>query len=232
MAESLPDDGGCMHGVIHVIRPDEAERLDVIEAGYDKRYVKAVSYDGDQLDAFVYCRHDEKIQRGEEHDNLPSERYIQILSEGAAHYGVDQEYVDFLKSQPVEPRTKPIDYERFELPTGDACRVYTRKEIEAADGKDGRELLVTVNGKVLKATCDHTELIARRWIDQNVNYSEPHLAQMLYEPMFGEPPTKLEDFTKAHCDYIEDFMLKLLRKMDNPFACVGRFEQTNKDVSQ
>lgn len=242
MAECLPaDEGSCIHGVLHTIRQHEAEKLDAIETGYDRRYVNVVDYEGKEIDAYAYCRQDKNIQRGDGHDNPPSERYIQVLADGAAHYGVDQEYVDFLKSHEVVPRTKPEDYESFKLPgvaDVDECRVYTRQEIEAADGKDGRDLLVTVNGKVLKAVCDPSESIfVRRFVIHGVVHSEVVWARYLYEPMFGEPPTRIEDFTRAHCEYFEDFFFKRVKghgKKDlkdgqKSFACVGRYEQTYKE---
>jgi len=248
MAEALPAEGSCLHGVIHVLSDDEAHRLDVIEAGYDKHYAKAVTYDGTDVEVFVYCRKDENIERGEDHDNPPSERYLQILSEGAEHFGVDPEYINFLQSHPFEPRTKPNEYLSFDLPGPTTeIKTYSKEEIEQADGKDGRPFMASINGKVIRAMHSHDELVVQRWVNLGVNHFELVLSKNLYDPQYGEPPTRLEKFTRDHCACIEDFIVRRLRVIvekeakkrgantceptNLPFACVGRFQQTYKDES-
>jgi hypothetical protein len=37
---------------------------------------------------------------------------------GATHFGVNQSYIDWLKSLEVQPRTKPQDFMKFEIPEG------------------------------------------------------------------------------------------------------------------
>ena len=242
MAEAVPDQDGCLHGVIHVLNDDEARRLDKIETGYDKTFATAVTYDGTEVEVFVYCRNDQDIVRSEEHDSPPSERYLQILTEGAEHFGVDPDYIKFLRTHEFEPRTKPGDYLSFDMPTGE-IKTFTKEEIDQADGKDGRPFMACINGKVIKAMCSHDEVVVRRWINVGIDHFELVLSRNLYDPKYGEPPSRLEDFTRDHCACIEDFVVRRLKGLveieakkkgpgspsDLLFACVGRFEQTYKD---
>ena len=242
MAEALKDKDGCLHGVIHVLNDDEARRLDKIETGYDKTFATAVTYDGTEVEVFVYCRNDEAIERGEGHDNVPSERYLQILSEGAEHFGVDPDYIKFLRSHEFEPRTKPGEYLSFDMPSGE-MKTLTKEEIDQADGKNGRPFMASINGKVIKAMRGHDDLVVQRWINVGVDHFELVLSRNLYDPKYGEPPSRLEDFTRDHCACIEDFVVRRLKGLveneakkkgpgsptDLPFACVGRFEQRYSD---
>ena len=244
MAEALPDQDGCLHGVIHVLNDDEARHLDKIETGYDKTFATAVTYDGTEVEVYVYCRKDENIERGKEHDSPPSERYLQILSEGAEHFGVDPNYNQFLRTHHFEPRTKSEDYPSFDLPLG-KIKTYTKAEIDKADGKDGRPFMASINGKVIKAMRGHDQMVVQRWVKVGIDHFELVLSRNLYDPKYGEPPSRLEDFTRDHCACIEDFVVRRLKGLakieakekgpgspsDLPFACVGRFEQTYKDAA-
>ena len=97
------------------------------------------------MEASVYTRPNAKA-RNPEVDKHPTERYIDIMVRGAIHFGVKQSYVDWLKSLEVQPRTKPEEFVKFELPEG--LPMMTLEELKAGNGRDGNPLYFAINGKV------------------------------------------------------------------------------------
>jgi hypothetical protein len=95
MASAKPEAGKSFHGVLHKCTAKEMEVLDKIESIYGRIPSKAKLYDGNMIDCTVYSDPDGKIDDIVKKGNSkpPSERYIQIMSEGAAFYGVKPEYV-------------------------------------------------------------------------------------------------------------------------------------------
>ena len=95
--------------------PDEAlPPLDATEAlghGYDRITVQ-VEADGDRIPAFTYVGMPAFI----DDSCLPSRRYLNILIDGARRAGLDSEYVQALKSQPVQ---QSADHPVFKPPPGD-----------------------------------------------------------------------------------------------------------------
>ena len=61
---------------------------------------KVKLYDGSIIEASVYTRPNAR-ERNPEVDKPPTERYIDIMVRGATHYGVNQSYIEWLKSLEV-----------------------------------------------------------------------------------------------------------------------------------
>ena len=66
---------------------DQMAVLDKIEMTYTRVPAKVKLYDGTIIEASVYTRPNAKA-RGSEVDKPPTERYIDIMAIGAAHFGV------------------------------------------------------------------------------------------------------------------------------------------------
>ena len=96
-AEKSPGSG--IHGVLHRITKEESNILDAIEILYTKETVEVSPYhqegDKDTVQAVVYVFDEEQIARDPEKmsHHPPGARYMEILQEGAAKFGLDQEYV-------------------------------------------------------------------------------------------------------------------------------------------
>ena len=80
--------------------------LDSIESLYLRKPARVKLYDNSIINASVYTMPANKndivgINRP------PTERYIDIMTRGALHFGVKQSYIDWLNSIEVQPRTKP-----------------------------------------------------------------------------------------------------------------------------
>ena len=72
--------------------------LDGIESGYIRTPAQAKLYDGTIVDCKVYSQTAEFLNNAEKraNDKPPMERYIDLMYDGAKHYGVKQEYLDYL----------------------------------------------------------------------------------------------------------------------------------------
>src|SRR5690348_5375870 len=85
-------------------------------------------------------------------DAPPGERYIDIITRGCAHFGVDPAYIAKLKAHPVQPRKKPSEYRRVQVPPPVLISPETLAAgTGAPDAFDpSRPLIVSINGKVLR----------------------------------------------------------------------------------
>jgi hypothetical protein len=63
------------------------EKLDKIESNYTRVLAKVKLYDDSIVEASVYTRPNAKA-RGSDVDKPPTERYIDIMTRGAAHFKV------------------------------------------------------------------------------------------------------------------------------------------------
>lgn len=108
-------------GVLHDC-PDEALiSLDAMEAyghGYDRITVDVEVDDGAQVSAFTYIGMPEFI----DDDCLPTERYLNLLVEGANSAGLTSEFISYLTEHPVH---LPDEYPLFKPPAGDYPRFDT-----------------------------------------------------------------------------------------------------------
>ena len=122
--------------------------LDSIERSYSRLKAKARLYDGTEQDCTIYTDANGNFDRS--NDKPPSERYIDILSLGAAHYGVKAEYIDWLKSHEFVPRAKVQDYLKFDIPEG--LETWTQEQLEKGDALGDNPFYIAINGKVIQRT--------------------------------------------------------------------------------
>ncbi|WP_296059371.1 gamma-glutamylcyclotransferase family protein [uncultured Amphritea sp.] len=105
-------------GVLHDC-PDEALiSLDAMEAyghGYDRITVDVDVDDEEQVSAFTYIGMPEFIND----DCLPTQRYLNLLVDGARSAGLASEFVSHLTEHPVH---QPDEYPPFQPPAGDYPR--------------------------------------------------------------------------------------------------------------
>ena len=78
-------------------------KLDAVEGAgnktsyYDRVEVKAKTYEGELLTCTVYMEGSMHKTDESETNVPPSERYLDIMCEGAAHFGVSQDYINYLR---------------------------------------------------------------------------------------------------------------------------------------
>ena len=161
--------GSSIHGVLHRMSLSDTETLCVAEQCDMHRVdVTARLYTGHEIDCFVYMDQDRAATTDPEcirewsptptgmgkssEERLPSERYINIMTEGAAHFGVNPQYIEKLSAHSKQPRTKVEDFTKIQMPEG-LLATWTQEEYEQnSDGHDEESYHLNVNGKVLKAS--------------------------------------------------------------------------------
>ena len=107
-----PDDR--VIGVLHECPDDALQKLDDMEAygyGYDRITVDVTS-EGQSVSALCYVGMPEFINDS----CLPSQRYLNIVVEGARQSGLDEAYISKLENHPVD---QPKTYSDFLAPQGD-----------------------------------------------------------------------------------------------------------------
>eukprot|EP00455_Lapot_gusevi_P025094 TRINITY_DN2629_c0_g1_i2.p1 TRINITY_DN2629_c0_g1~~TRINITY_DN2629_c0_g1_i2.p1 ORF type:complete len:276 (-),score=80.13 TRINITY_DN2629_c0_g1_i2:118-945(-) len=206
MASIEKDENQSLHGVLHLMTPQDMKTLDSIEASYLRVPVVCTLYDGREQPATAYMFDENKVDRTQP-NNPPSERYIDILTQGARHYGLKQEYIDWLASHPVVPRRKPSEFRKFEPKPGVELRSYTMEELTQSTGVDGRELLTCVNRKILRFCGDRNSpmfaTIRDRWGGRDSTF---RMAALLYEPKYP-PVFSPSDMVEEHRHFIEDMFV-------------------------
>ncbi len=87
MAEALPEKDTSFHGVLHKMTPENMVILDKLEAELTRVNVNVKLYDGSIVVGTIYSRPNVK-DRNSEIDKPPTERYLDIISQGCSYYGV------------------------------------------------------------------------------------------------------------------------------------------------
>jgi sulfite reductase (NADPH) flavoprotein alpha-component len=100
MGNIHPDPGGLVRGVLHCCDDEHMAALDVAEGfgvGYDRQVVLVRTDDDRSIEAVVYVGLPANLCA----ECLPTQRYINILVEGARQFELDPEYVAWLEQHPL-----------------------------------------------------------------------------------------------------------------------------------
>lgn len=228
-AEAISCKGGRFHGVVHTITDHDLEILTDME-GHLYKATKATAqlYDGSLLNnnVLVYCRPDQRLDNDQ--IGIPQERYIDIMVEGATHYGVDAEYIESLRQLEKQPRPKLDEFWSMG-PVAPHLPVMSLEEAFQLDGEEGQPLAATVNGKVfhiLNPTLERTGLFRKMRLRLQTPAVEDFVPKTLYDPMYGIPQNR-EECTRQHAAYLEHIVLNRLGK--DGVAVIGSVPQTYKD---
>jgi hypothetical protein len=80
---------------------------------------------------------------------LPSERYLDIIAQGCAAYGVDEKWVSFIRAHANTPRKNPRDFSSFRM-NSLQIPILSWEKVRGCNGKEGSPLWVVINNKVLE----------------------------------------------------------------------------------
>jgi hypothetical protein len=207
MACAEPKEGASFHGVVHKVSEAQMKILDGIESIYGRVPSKAKLYDGSIVDCTVYSDPTGKIDRS--NDKPPTERYIQICTEGAASYGVKQEYIDWLKAHEQQPRKDLKDLNFYPLPEN--APTMTMEEVKAGNGLDGAPIYYCLNNKVIEysvpeGTKNREGNLKFARDKMAGRHGEVNLNKMLYDPKYGLPKDNIEDIDPEYRRYLEDMI--------------------------
>eukprot|EP00563_Minutocellus_polymorphus_P004945 CAMPEP_0181044510 /NCGR_PEP_ID=MMETSP1070-20121207/13305_1 /TAXON_ID=265543 /ORGANISM="Minutocellus polymorphus, Strain NH13" /LENGTH=389 /DNA_ID=CAMNT_0023122961 /DNA_START=180 /DNA_END=1346 /DNA_ORIENTATION=- len=140
-------------------------------------------------------------------DQPPLERYLNIMIDGCQHFGVSEEYIEFLRNHESQPRPTAGEFYSFGEPP-EGAPTYTLQEVEQCDGRDGRPLRITFCGRVLECSLDRNSQDWTEFVEiheQVGHVGELYISKVAYDPKYGVPEL-LEDFTQEHANYLEDLM--------------------------
>ena len=225
-AEAIPKKGCSFHGVVHTFTEKDMQHLDHLEGHlYIRTPATARLYDTTLISVTVYCR-----TPGASHEPTtaqPQERYLDIMIEGAQHFGVKEEYVRMLQNIDREPRLSPDQFTSF----GPAplFRMH-HDEVMKNDGNDGRPFYITVNGKVIEVmdpTMEKTGMFRKMRAKYNSPAVEEWFLKICYDPYYGVPECARE-CTKEMSAYVEHFCY---RRFLGDGRVVGCIHQEYKDDS-
>lgn len=192
MGDILESPSDHFHGILHHLTSSEFKHLDTIEGSYLRTPVNIELYNGNHVDAFAYKMDNTKIDPATP-NNLPGERYLDIIMRGAVHYGVHQDYIEILKKIHVMPRKKVSEYRSIQTPPD---IIISTAELAASTGSDpwtvDHPLLISVNGKVLRWSIpvDTSSLsFSYNWSRNRYGATDITVAvsKVLYEPLYPIP---------------------------------------------
>jgi len=206
MAAAIATPEKSFHGVLHRMTAPHMVVLDKIETGYIRTPAQARLYDGSMRDCSVYTENKEGNKIGDKSpDNKPpAERYIDILCEGCAHFGVKPEYVEWLRSQPFVPRKPPEELLTFDVPAD--TPTWTLEDVARGGSDEGPPFYWAINGKVLEYTGPPNgtpyQFVKNTYAGRDIAFP---LSQILYDPKHGLPSSPAE-VTQERKNELEDHM--------------------------
>jgi hypothetical protein len=224
-AEAIPSEGKSFHGVLHKLHKSDMDMIDKIEVGYIRSPAKIRLYNGDIIHGCVYTKENLFHSSG---DKPPTERYMDLLILGCVQHGVDESHIEWLKHLEVQPRRKPHEFRQ--IPVADGLRTWTMDEVARGHGQDGAPIYFAINGKVVEYVSPK-DMSSPAYKMSRV-YAGCHLELLLsrnaYEPKYGYFDN-IEDFTREHAAYCEDFYVGIAAMGAVTYVAVGIIEQKYKD---
>jgi hypothetical protein len=154
---------------------------------------------------------------------LASERYIDLLVSGCAHFGVHQAHIDLLRAMPQARRRKPDEFDKLTVPDG--VPTWRAEDVPAlVDGKRAG----LVNGKVIVWAGDTALPHFSLWKVATAG-SPPHVelafARLRFDVRYGTPAT-LTECTPEHRAHIEDLLVPWVR--EGRLAVVARVAEDDE----
>lgn len=232
--EEAPQRRRC-HGVLHWLTSQEMAALDKIEAVYDRVVTTAKDYSGAEHACTVYVM---KPEHAQAKGALPSERYLDVISVGAEHFGVNKDYVATIRAHPCVPRKQRHELLSLPHPPVNSPTVHHTRLAAFADAHlpnvvvpDGHVATVfALNGKVLEV-CGPKERMMM-WGSNHGRDMTVTVAQYVYEPKYGgRPPATLQDMTEEHRLFTEDILQSFLTPTEGSAAHVRLLPIATVDYS-
>lgn len=210
MAVAEPAPGLEMEGALHEMPHEQMDRLDEYEGKgffYERAHAYCRLYDGTIESCVVYVD-SRKTQGDWAVENLPTERYVDIIVRGMRDLGTRPQAIETLLSLPVQRRKKPTEYLRWDdgpLPAWSTERFFD----EVARGRPA----YVINGKVVECVGPQKGYWFERAKELAGTDATLRLAHLLYEPIYGIPST-LDAMCSNHRAFVEDFVVAAHQKID------------------
>ncbi|KIZ05876.1 hypothetical protein MNEG_2083 [Monoraphidium neglectum] len=231
MANIAAREGAVMHGVAHLVTPQMFEVLAKIESVYNYTLVTCRPYDDSappvQARAFIvpletiaaHKRHLE--ERGQSTLELPSERYIRIITEGLRHFGAAPSWIARIEAQPfnpARPRAQWLTAPEAPRSNGEALPLFTLAQL--AEHKGRLPAYYACGRKVLRALAPGGHPFSSIYKMLSGTQSVLFMCSVLYDPSL--PPVEgPDDVQEVHVAWAEDLAMETALKYDFKLEVVG-----------
>ena len=194
-------EGAEVHGVAFCMDAESAAQLDRMEGGgtsYDKTSVHMTSYDGRDLEGFIYIN--KTAPKG---DFEPSSRYLSILVKGAKDAGLDADYIAKLSNRQVYQPDDITLQSRKKRPNPDSLPEITVEELAKHKG-DHPEPWLACLGYVIATKVLFVQEAAHQGRDITTRELMRHHGIPLdANDDAGQPPYPiLKDLSKEELEYV------------------------------
>lgn len=228
MAELFEEDGSSFHAVLHIMTLSDMKKLDEIERQYIRREVTCEKYDGTIIKAYGYEFDKSKLSTNI--SKPPSERYIDIMTQGMLYYKCDINAINELKNTPNQvPRKKVEEFSKFIIPDEYKNTIYTWNDIKGCNGLNDKQLRIVVNGKVFQLVhpinISDEDFEKRKLKDSNFGGTDTTVtyAKMIYEPKYS-PCNTIYEMSDEHKAWVEDLAYNFINNPPIYYTCIGRVE--------
>eukprot|EP00877_Chromochloris_zofingiensis_P004733 jgi/Chrzof1/14260/Cz08g31120.t1 len=211
MANIQADPDSCTHGVLHQVTAAMFAKLAAIEGIYECIDVHCVPYDTNvqpiTAKAFIIYS---KSFIAPEVRQLPTERYIKIITLGQQHYQVDPDWIQHIASQPFKPSKRPEHYLRLPEPSDPSqLPVWTIEQVRQCKGQE--PYIFALGTKVIEvdvsanSMAPYVKMMKEYFSGNEIGYT---LCMNLYEPSLPELSCP-EDLQAAHLAWAENFVMEM-----------------------
>jgi len=228
-ADVAPCEGKEVYGVMHLISQDEQKILDAIEGIYERKPLVVEMEDGRKVCGGVYIMSPRLVGVSELKDDLPQQRYLDILIEGAQYFCLPSAYITWLASHASTPRVKPDDFRSFPAPSP-SSPVFTQQEL-AKMGEESKQLVCAVNGKVMRCIVEEDSFLIT-WALKHFQGKEAiyFMSASLYEPLYTPFPSCYAEMCEEHKQRAEDTFVRTLPKpVTEMFEVLGRLDSNSQN---
>lgn len=213
-AAARQDPGSEMHGVVHRLTRQELDMLDKIEFWYIKELVEVVPYTGEEnlapVEAFVYIFDPKMVEKYPEKfaKSPPSARYMEILQEGAKHFGLEKTFIENnLENIEIVPRKALTELRTFKIPEG-FLPEWTFEKMQEKDKEDKEIVFFAIKKKIfrfnLTGVGENTHFIRK---ERGTHFAHQIASKYWYEPQYGVP-TQVGDMQDELHSYVEDMVIE------------------------
>ena len=226
--------GATFDGVVHLLTKEQVDRLDEIEAFYNRVPVTCRNYQNQSQVAYAY-----QMKHNSQPVGIPHERYLDIIIKGCEYYQVRPEHIARVRAeQPVIPRTAPAEFRSFADMPADA--LYSLEELQKHNGDDpSLPIWISVNGRIIEhiglPPADDPDYELQKgfhaFARQKLAGREASgiMARTLYEPLYRLPLND-DDISAEHRAHIENHYFEMFSSQQNRnyWKPIGRLRPSNQ----
>jgi len=203
-----------VHGVLHAITPEQMAQLYREEGdgkAYRKELIEVMTYQGIKVKAYAFILPLDHPNRKDE--SAPSKRYLGLLIHGAEESGVDNDYLNYLKTI----KTAPLP--RLDM-SDDLIKKIKQRSYDIKEIENKQNSLISVRGIVMDFSGDTTYIAT--WLGRKD--ATLQIASFVCDQNCPAHRS-LSELTAVQMEYVDAFSASLIEK----FPVVG---QNNFDEYQ